>query len=336
MTTRRSRTYGEFDAATLRQAFAGPGMDTRQWISMGVVDADEGSQRAVRYDKPDYGTLVHVTLQPSGIQVVARVGQTSAGSGEGDFEPFSAGDEVVVAIPEGMERTGCVIISRLNNKQSPAPTRVAGTDIQNNVSGKRRISPYFIESATSIMLRVTTTESFLSLSDDGNVTLASGDHSYLHLGPDFVGLSNSDGSMVLQANASEGYWYIHANDDAHQCIFRIGGNQPGMVSSDNVYIGSNGIGPWQHLVTFEQVIGIICNILGSVGTTPTTPLSALAVPGTAATAILTVALASLAKFTPPEFLTPGSMATLRGLISQTANQSSASGYTGLATQIIAS
>ena len=92
-----------FDHATAGQAFAGPGMDTRQWVSYGQVDQDTQDSRCVVFD-PDLGPLVNVTLQPSGIPVVCRVLAPFAGQGESEYFPFISGDEVVVAITQGDER----------------------------------------------------------------------------------------------------------------------------------------------------------------------------------------------------------------------------------------
>ena len=267
----RSRTYGSFDHATLRQAMAGPGMDSRQWTSMGVVDPDEGSQRAVSYD-PDFGPLVHVTLQPSGIPVVCRVGSVCAGSGEADGEAFSAGDEVVVVVPEGDERTGPVIVARTNNTISPYPMRVAGIDVANNVSFKRRIGPIAYESNTAIIFRVASVESFFSLSQDGNATLSSGDKSFLHIGSDFLGMQTGDAEMVLQANQNTKEWHIESQDGTNSTIMRIGGSSPGVYSSQPFTIATQGQQPWQHLVTLEQFIAILATVLGGLGSTPLLPL----------------------------------------------------------------
>ena len=326
----RSRTFGEFDHATLRQAFAAPGMDPRQWCSMGIVDVDEGSQRAVRYDSPDNGLLVHVVLQPSGIPVVCRVASTCAGSGEADIEPFSAGDEVIVAVPEGDERSGPVILGRLNNALSPMPMRIAGMDLGNNVSGVRRLAPYVIESNTAIIFNVASTESFLALSQDGNITATSGDKSFLHIGADFLGFQTGDSAMVFQANQNTHEWRLDSTTDDHSTLTRFGGAQPGIMSTDPFFIGTNGQGPWQHLVTFEQLCAILTALLSvlilpvsGAATTPLIPPADAAMVFTALQAVLPLGL-------------PLEPSILAGLLALNSKQDMDSGTTGLATGIIAS
>ena len=150
---------GALDIAALRDLMRGPGMDTRQWISYGIVDADNPEARSVRFNDdggtplPE-GVLVAVTLMPSGISVTCRVSSQNAGSGEGEYSPFGPGDEVLVAIPEGNERAGCAIIGRFNNAHDVFPQQVAGQDITNNDTTVRRLkTPYVLETAASYMVR---------------------------------------------------------------------------------------------------------------------------------------------------------------------------------------
>ena len=339
----RSRTYGSFDHATLRQAMAGPGMDSRQWTSMGVVDPDEGSQRAVSYD-PDFGPLVHVTLQPSGIPVVCRVGSVCAGSGEADGEAFSAGDEVVVVVPEGDERTGPVIVARTNNTISPYPMRVAGIDVANNVSFKRRIGPIAYESNTAIIFRVASVESFFSLSQDGNATLSSGDKSFLHIGSDFLGMQTGDAEMVLQANQNTKEWHIESQDGTNSTIMRIGGSSPGVYSSQPFTIATQGQQPWQHLITFEQLMAILARVLGgTVCAVPGAPLvinpSAPPFTDSIGGALLTLLLGDpSAPLDPLSVSFPPGAATFATWLANPAQslQNYETGLTGLATGIVAS
>lgn len=103
-----------FDHATMGQAFAAPGMDPRQWVSMASVDPDSENARSVSFTDADgnpspYGPLVSVTLQPSGISIRCRVAGAVAGNGEAEWYPFVAGDEVCVVIAEGDERDGGLV-----------------------------------------------------------------------------------------------------------------------------------------------------------------------------------------------------------------------------------
>lgn len=331
----RSRTFGSFDHASFRQSLAGPGMDTRQWCSFGVVNPDEGSsQRAVEYTE-DYGPLVSVTLEPSGIPVRCRVASRGAGSGEADGEPFAAGDEVIVIVPEGDERSGCVIIGRLNNKLSPHPSVVAGMTLENNLTFTRRIGPIAMESDTAIVFRVSKTSSFLSLSQDGNITLTSGDQSYLHIGSDFLGLQNGDATMILQADQNHKEWRMEVHDDPDSSFFRLSGTHTALMSSQPIVISSAGQQPWMHLVTFEQMAYFVTQVLTFYGLAQAIP-SILATPQQVATQAIVPVLT--APVLPLDALSPGLSAAMRLAFSNPATngQSGFSALTGLATNIIAS
>src|SRR5579859_785093 len=120
-----------FDHAQYANAFRRPGMDTRQWVSYGTVDADTSDAKAIQFKDDDgnpspYGPLVSVTLQPSGVSLPCRVLGQVAGNGEADYFPFLAGDEVLVLLPEGDERAGAVIVGRLNQEIDAWPLIVAG------------------------------------------------------------------------------------------------------------------------------------------------------------------------------------------------------------------
>src|SRR5258708_21906914 len=110
------------DQLSLNDGVAAPGADTRQWVSYGVVDDDQEDQKSVTFDA-DHGPLVSVTLQPSGIPVVCRVAGWCAGNGEAEYFPFVSGDEVVVHVPEGDERAGCIITGRCNSQIDRFPRR---------------------------------------------------------------------------------------------------------------------------------------------------------------------------------------------------------------------
>lgn len=112
-------------------------MDPRQWISMGTIDEDSEDARSIRFNDDDgaplpTGPLVTVTLQPSGITVTCRVASFIAGVGESAWFPFQQKDEVIVAIPQGSERAGPVILGRLNQALDTFPAVVAGQDTSKN------------------------------------------------------------------------------------------------------------------------------------------------------------------------------------------------------------
>lgn len=183
-----------FDASTLAEAFRRPGQDPRQWISYGVVDQrtqdEDGSDvDAVFFDK-ELGPLVRVTLQPTNIPVVCRVGMQAAGNGEAEYHPFIAGDEVLVAIPEGNERAAPVIFSRLCNGIDLFPENVAGQDPTKNTFGfRRRRTPFVEEFASTWMIRVASHGGFALLSEAGTWTLRDGSGGALQMGPDIFGFS---------------------------------------------------------------------------------------------------------------------------------------------------
>lgn len=258
------------DAATLGEGLRRPGMDPRQWGSYGVVEPD-GSTRSVTFD-PDMGPLVTVKLQPSGIPVRCRVASWHAGAGEGSYSPFVPGDEVCVMVMEGDERAGCVIVGRMNQSLDTFPTTIAGNDVTGNTTAFLRMRPpYIVESGTALLFRIEPVGSFLSLAPDGNVTLASGDKSFLHLGADFLGLQNGDGSLVLQGNNTTGAWRMSAGGTTFLTVG--GGLGQGWQSGDPICIGGSGEFPVWHAVSAETVLVWIYEVLKLVGPGLTTPIA---------------------------------------------------------------
>src|SRR5271154_424606 len=151
-----------------------PGADTRQWASYGLVKVSTPGANSVLFNdeqgNPRPYPVVLVTLQPSGIDVPCRIASQTAGEGTGEWHPFVDGDEVLVAIPQGNERSGCAIIGRFSNGRDAFPTSVAGSDpTQNNVAFKRVQEPYILESGTAILFRTANTEAFFSLASNGDI-----------------------------------------------------------------------------------------------------------------------------------------------------------------------
>lgn len=181
-----------FDAVTMGEALARPGMDTRQWVSYGTVSPQQNVDGevvdSVEFDD-ELGPLVNVRLQPSDIDIRCRVAQRFAGAGEGEYSPFVEGDEVLVVLPLGDERAGCVIIGRLNNSIDTFPdTSVAGQDpTRNTFAFERRRTPFIQEYASSYMLRVASHGGFFLISDSGSITIRDGSKGALQMGPDIFG-----------------------------------------------------------------------------------------------------------------------------------------------------
>jgi len=142
-----SRLDGAFSSTDVRDLFAAPGTDTRQWISIGWVQSDSEDGHSVAFQDENgtplpNGVRVMVKLEPSGYIVPCMVGSHVSGVGESEYHPMGPGDIVLVAIPQGDERAGCVIICRISLSQDTFPQTVAGMDItQNNVTSSACLFP---------------------------------------------------------------------------------------------------------------------------------------------------------------------------------------------------
>lgn len=255
------------DIATIRDLFSGAGMDTRQWISYGLVDTETSGGPSTRFDDEDgnplpHGVLVDVTLQPSGISVPCRVLATAGGSGEASFSPFGPGDEVLVGIPDGDERSGCVIIGRFNNAKDTFPRTVAGMDVtQNNVSFHRISTPYIMETASSWMVRSAATGASISIDPTGNVLLADGMGSTIAVNQTVISMQDSTGSalvqidpvlksVTLQSSGSESSATTFQLDDA-------GGTSALMTPGTMNVVTAGGGYALGHAITTEQVMAIV-------------------------------------------------------------------------------
>jgi len=273
-----------FDAATFANAFAGPGMDTRQWVSIGLVAADTPENRAVRFVDDDgvafpEGPLVTVDLQPSGITVVCRVGNGVAGDGEGDWFPFLERDEVLVVLPEGNERAAPVIISRLSNGFDKWPATVAGQDATKNVFGFRRLrTPYIIESASSFMIRSALTGANITIDQTGNLIIASSDAHTLTLNTQFISLATGDGSTFLQIDDDTKELTLQAGDTTQ---FILAKDSSQFLTTGSFSIGTGGMAGVGHAVTVEQVAVLLQGFLVTLGVISPGPLTGAAVAGAA-------------------------------------------------------
>lgn len=276
---------------TERENFAGPGQDTRQWVSYGIVDDDTEDQKAVTFDE-DYGPLVSVTLQPSGTPVRCRVGGSCAGNGEGEYFPFLGGDECVVVIFEGDEKADPMIVGRGNNQIDKWPTVVGGQDVtKNSVAFKRVRCPYILESASSLLFRAATAGNFLLLEASGNATLADGFHDFVHVGIDFVGMQASDAdgapTLLVQLDKNNNLVTLEA---AGAGKFLISGDGTGSwFQTDTVSIGAGGQVAGEHVTTVEAMANLLTLIVVGLGTAGVGGLSALSAPP-AAQALVTAAI----------------------------------------------
>lgn len=184
------------------RAFGGyAGSDPRIWVAMATVDSpDESGEQAIEFDEEDGQVYVGVTLQPYNIPVRARVGMFAAGAGEASYDPFVPNDEVVVVIPSGVVREGCVIVSRLNNAFDPFPFGgVAGADpTKNSIAFLRTRAALTLESAASVMIRSAAAGAFLRLDGKGNVTLRDGSKGALQMSADAFSYLSGDGTAFLR------------------------------------------------------------------------------------------------------------------------------------------
>ncbi len=256
------------DEGHFRDLGMGPGGDTRQWVSYGIVEPDaSGSEHSVRFKDGDgqplpHGALVDVQLQPSGIVVPCRVMMRTAGSGEGEWDPIGPGDEVLVAIPGGHERGGCCILGRTSNNRATFPSTVAGQDVTNNSVVMRRYkSPFILESGSAVLFRNAATGAQLALDSTGGVIFASGDKHMLAMTASAVSLSLGDGSASFQLVPDKSQATIQAVGtsmlfDDVASIFQSGGTLQFQLA------GGFGQG---HAVTLEQVVGLLINYTVMLG-----------------------------------------------------------------------
>jgi hypothetical protein len=265
----------------------------RQWISNGIVNADQTTAPSVSFASK-IGPLVNVRLHPSDIDVQCRVGSMIAGAGEAEWHPFSGGDEVLVAMPGGHERGGAVIISRLCNGVDTFPTNVCNQDVtQNNVTAKRSIPNFAWEIQNGWILRSSTTTAQLALDVKGGWMLNDGTLNFLNLSSQGATLSLAKMVSYIALDAATGQIRINA------------GPGKAMVTLDpagNVYVTGAGRMPVGHVATVEGTVSLLLACLTSLGAliapVPVTPVQVLAamvagIPAAASGAVPYGPLASL-------------------------------------------
>jgi hypothetical protein len=254
------------DSATAAAGMARPGIDPRQWISYGLVHATDPKD-VVSFDE-EYGQpLVCVTLQPSGHAVHCRVATTIAGNGEGEYHPFVKGDEVLVAIPAGVEAAGPVIIGRLNNALDRFPMdSVAGQDPTTNTFGfRRRRTPFVEELSGPIMFRSAPSGAFLSIDLNGVVTLRDGEKNAFQVSADVFGYVSADGQAILQLSLT-GKQFIMQMGKAYMQL-SDNSSQPNVILAPGTFVlGSSGNTPAEHVATAESVVGLFKAFLTLYGT----------------------------------------------------------------------
>jgi hypothetical protein len=259
------------DSSTVADLHSFPGADTRQWISTGIVcpDVPNGAHAVTFNDASGtphpQGVLVNVTLQPSGITVPCRVGAHAAGPGEGEYSPFGPGDEVVVAVPEGNERAGCIILCRLSNSYDTFPTTVGGSDItQNNVSFRRIQTPYILETSQGYMVRSATTHASFAIDPLGKVFLNDGSTNALIMTPDMISLQEATGAAAFKIDPSK-LQVAMAATSATQ--FVLDKSQSSLLTKGTFTILTSGANVAGHGITVEQACALIEGFMTAWGLT---------------------------------------------------------------------
>lgn len=247
------------DVQSLRDLLKGPGMDSREWVSYGTVDKEESPEdRPIEFSE-EYGPLVNITLQPSGVQVRARVAGFIAGNGEGCWYPFLPGDEVIAILPDGLT-SSAVIIGRLNQEIDKFPTIVAGNEVSSNTFGFwRHVAPFIIETKETFMIFNPVHTAAFIMEAGGNVTLRDGLLSFLHLGADFLGIQTNDGGMLFQMNLDTNVIRLAHNADVGQpsAIFDINGSSSSFATGGTLSLATAGNFAQFHGITFESVLALI-------------------------------------------------------------------------------
>ena len=247
--------FGEFDAQSIRSLFQFPGADTREWVSFALVDAESDGDKAVEFSE-DYGPIVNVTLQPSGVPVRARVAAFIAGNGEGEWFPFMEKDEVLVVLPEGNERNA-VIIGRLNQSIDKFPTMVGGVAVDKNaVSFRRRRTPVIEEVASTYFLTSVTTNAALLLDKGGAWYVKDGAGTTMHIGADWAGFTTKDSSdFVVQMQIADKRFYVSI--DGGQAVLSLSTGDSMLVTGGVLAIGTSGNNPFWHATTIESVCSLL-------------------------------------------------------------------------------
>lgn len=250
-----------FDALTIRDSFRGPGMDTRQWVSWGYVETNDPDDQIVIFDE-EYGQPhVRVKLTPSGIPVTCLVSSDCAGDGEGAWHPFVKGDTVIVAIPEGSEDAGCVIIGRVNRAKAAFPRTVAGQDATANTFGFRRQRTAFVHEVSGPWLvRNASTGAFFGIDKTGQLNFGSGSGAGYFMREDFVGIQNPDADVLMQIDIGKKRIVLEASGTK----FFIDGSSSMFSTSGTLSFQSSGFPAVYHVASVESVIVLLLGVLQSL------------------------------------------------------------------------
>lgn len=251
--------------AQMSEATSRPGIDPRQWISYAQVSTRAADDEVVVFDEDEGCPLVQVILQPSMLAVRCRVGASIAGNGEGEWFPFVKGDEVLVALPEGREDAGAVIIARLNNAIDKFPMdSVAGQDpTTNTFAFQRRRTSFVQEFAGPVFLRTALSGAFLSIDEAGSVTIKDGENSAFQMGPDalsWVGPSSPTSPPIhlLQLSISREQFTMQMRDAVlNMSSSRASPVQNTLTVPGPMAFGTSGNPPLEHNLSTEADANIL-------------------------------------------------------------------------------
>jgi hypothetical protein len=278
------------DFSTFGYGLARPGMDTRNWVSYATVNPDTANARSVMFKNEQglpfpEGPLVNVTLWPSGVTCLCRVAGCIAGNGEAEWFPYVGGDEVLVVLPEGSERSPPVIIGRLNQSIDVWPTSVAGLDpTKNNFAFLRTRAPYVMEVGPSLIIRSAQTGCALTFGPDGSVLLANGDKHLFAMMADAITLQTTNAEALLQLNPGDKSAALQGG----AATFNLNETQAKFITPGQLLVSTGSVNPQYHVTTAESVANIVQQVIALLvagAQTPTPPV------GTAGDALATALLA---------------------------------------------
>lgn len=263
--------------APVRDLFAEHNVE-KQWVSFGLVSGS-ADDSPVEFSRESGQVFVDVELQPSKVPVRCRIGGSCAGSGEGEYFPFLPGDEVLVALPEGREDAGCVIIQRLNNVHDAFPMdSVAGQDpTTNSFAFRRRRTPFVEEFAGPVTFRNALAGSLISLDNKGGVTLKDGENSTLQLSADALTLQGPSGQgssprLLLQLNVTEERGLLQVGDAQLLLNSSKTGQGSFLTIPTELTISTGSSQPAEHVATTESLLSLFVAwqqaLIGIVGVAP--------------------------------------------------------------------
>ena len=240
-------------------------------LSFGTVQ----DESPVEFD-PERGPVVNVSLQPSRVPVRCRVLMLLGGAGEGEGHPFVAGDEVLVAVPGGDPRGECVILGRLPNKVDAYPTAAGGQDTTKNaVSFRRGAVPRVEEYRGLWSVSSQPSGAFVSVSDEGTITLRDGSKGALQLSADALSYVSGDAEHYVQLDLGSGQFTVKTGS----ATLALGQGGSGVLAPGSLAISAGGQPAAEHVATIEGVCNLLVYFFIALGSANPGTLVGAALPG---------------------------------------------------------